>query len=375
MFTPRTSVDRMQGREARARELFYEFDANGDGVIDLSELKQMLRSLELIGDGTKESVDREHKLMEEWNAMDVDHSGEVDFSEFIRYYNKMIAYQEANDHSQRGGDSTDFWGKSEALQKLVDRLKKRKRLSEEEYQIITFMISSRYLMLDLKVALLAYKRAETLLPLKRLLGRVAPEVEKRKNLRNHFWTLSSSEISRCLSLSDTLFSEGHISYTDKLLIQEMLKTRQHITELKAAFSQIQKTHNGSDQVALLKSVLSSLKMTQEVPTISRHRSNDMTPSLSPDFHDESQRIDTLSLSTGFKNNSITLETKIVSKRDGNAIALPILTHASQTKEQYLALRKAADLFYNPSTSSNSSKVRFDDEVLQKLLHVVDMLQK
>ena len=50
----------------------------------------------------------------------------------------------------------------------------------------------------------------------------------------------------------------------------------------------------------------------------------------------------------------------------------MLSHKRHSKEQYLSLCKAADMFYSDGPTAT---VEFDEDVLQKLLHVVDMLQK
>ena len=75
----------MRLREDRARELFHEFDTNKDGVIDMDELKEMSKALELDKD-----EDLRNRMEEEFMIMDVDGSGGVDFPEFVTYYNKML---------------------------------------------------------------------------------------------------------------------------------------------------------------------------------------------------------------------------------------------------------------------------------------------
>jgi hypothetical protein len=76
---------------------------------------------------------------------------------------------------------------------------------------------------------------------------------------------------------------------------------------------------------------------------------------------------------GLNDQRFDLRHKTVKNQTGHKVVLPVLSHKRHNKQQYLALCKAADLFY--SGDGSNAGVHFDEDVLQKLLHVVDMLQK
>ena len=198
----------MQEREDRAREIFDEFDTNRDGVLDFDELNGMLEALNLGDDGTELGKQRKRKLVQEYKAMDEDGSGEIDFPEFVRYYNKMLAYQQGAAHSHaEGGSATDLWGEGgiEKMTKLADKLQRKRKLTDDEHEQLIFMIKSRYLMMDLKVAVMTYKRAESLVPLKRLLRKTKEDVKPRMSLNEKFWSMTPAHIQRCSDKSDQLF--------------------------------------------------------------------------------------------------------------------------------------------------------------------------
>ena len=75
---------------------------------------------------------------------------------------------------------------------------------------------------------------------------------------------------------------------------------------------------------------------------------------------------------GLHDRRFELAHKVVTHEKGHKVMLPVLSHKRHSKEQYMSLCKAADLFYSDSSPNT---VEFDEDVLQKLLHVVDMLQK
>lgn len=57
------------------QQVFLKLDTNNDGLLQYDELLTGYK--EIYGDSAKEEVDRIFKLI------DVDHSGEIDFSEFV----------------------------------------------------------------------------------------------------------------------------------------------------------------------------------------------------------------------------------------------------------------------------------------------------
>ena len=365
--------------EDRARELFHQFDTNDDGIIDLDELKEMSKALELDKD-----EELRKRMEQEFFVMDEDNSGGVDFPEFVAYYNKMQAYQSGKIRVQSDGAmSTDFWGDGdgvEAYERLMGKLLKRKKVNQEQHDMVMFMLHSQFLVLDIKIALASYKRAETLLPLRRLLTKVGDEVTRRMSLNDKFWSMTPSEIKRCGTKADQLCSAGVITYDEKNRVHLLLDNRFCMTELKAAFEAI--FTNGS--ASLLKHTLQSSytlamqeqeameqrSMTQllrKESTVERHhrevRGSAALPTISSSWAADS---------VGISDTRFDISHKDVKDRHGHTVALPVLSHKRHSKAQYLSLCKAADLFYSDDASN---VVEFDMDVLQKLLHVIDMLAK
>lgn len=69
-----------QDRQKEYREAFDMFDKNKDGVIEVTELRNVMRSLN--HDPTKE------ELEEMINEVDLDHNGYIDFDEFVILMNR-----------------------------------------------------------------------------------------------------------------------------------------------------------------------------------------------------------------------------------------------------------------------------------------------
>ena len=85
-------IERMRKREAMCKELFMQYDENGDGVLDFDEMVTMVNDL-LPEVGPAES---KRLMRSEFLALDSDNGGTIDFPEFVQYYNKMISYQGGN---------------------------------------------------------------------------------------------------------------------------------------------------------------------------------------------------------------------------------------------------------------------------------------
>lgn len=419
MLSPRSSINHMRLREERAREIFQQFDSNADGIIDIGELAEMLTALGLneqeVEPGREEEAGESwrQRMLDEFAAMDEDGSGGVDFPEFVQYYNKMLAYQsgEVHGHSQ-GGDATDFWGDdsgTEGFERLMARLLKGKKINQKQHDMVLFMLHSRYMILDIKIALASYKRAETILPLKRLLAKVGEEVTHRMTLSDKFWSMSPSEIQMCSSKTDELCSAGKITYDEKSRVHLLLENRFCMTELKAGFDVVFTT----GRVSLLKQAIrvsysAALKehakgldgdsrqkrkvsisgnrqmehLIQKGSIMDTHRNHVRSDSMItrlPAIDGSKERLNS-SVSgrklpvdgIGLHDRRFELAHKVVTHEKGHKVILPVLSHKRHSKEQYISLCKAADLFYSDSSPNT---VEFDEDVLQKLLHVVDMLQK
>ena len=208
--------ERMRVREAMAKDLFMQYDSNGDGVLDFNEMVQMvLDLLPSYGPAEGRAI-----MRKEFMALDRDGSSSIDFPEFVIYYNKMISYQGGNTHSyEEGGSSTDFWssdGTDGAQQhaKVLYKLHQRKKLNDEEYKRASYMLKARFMILDLKVALATYKRAETTIPLKRLLRQTQHDVDQQMTLSAKFWSMTAEEIDNAKSKSDQWQAMGIISFDE-----------------------------------------------------------------------------------------------------------------------------------------------------------------
>lgn len=424
----------MRLREERAREIFQEFDANADGIIDMDELTEMLTALGLdkqAGSGNEGGEDGEddegadswrQRMLDEFAAMDEDGSGGVDFPEFVQYYNKMLAYQSGEVHGHsHGGDATDFWGDDAGVvgfERLMGKLLKRNKINQQQHDMVLFMLHSRFMILDIKIALASYKRAETILPLKRLLAKVGEEVMHRMTLSDKFWSMSPSEIQLCAAKTDELCSAGKITYDEKSRLHLLLENRFCMTELKAGFEAVFTVgHVSLLKQAVRVSYSAALKEHAEVlggrgsgggpgqsgggqprkVSISgnrqmehlirkgsimdthraRLRGNSMVrlPAIDGGISRLNSSGSGLAPSVdgiGLHDRRFDLAHKVVTHERGHKVMLPVLSHKRHSKEQYLSLCKAADMFYSDGPTAT---VEFDEDVLQKLLHVVDMLQK
>ena len=255
--------ERMRVREAMAKDLFMQYDSNGDGVLDFNEMVQMvLDLLPSYGPAEGRAI-----MRKEFMALDRDGSSSIDFPEFVIYYNKMISYQGGNTHSyEEGGSSTDFWssdGTDGAQQhaKVLYKLHQRKKLNDEEYKRASYMLKARFMILDLKVALATYKRAETTIPLKRLLRQTQHDVDQQMTLSAKFWSMTAEEIDNAKSKSDQWQAMGIISFDEYLQLRDLLDRRVMMTEIKAVMD--------TNDTNLLKNVLQNAKDEEDVLPMSR----------------------------------------------------------------------------------------------------------
>ena len=137
--------------------------------------------------------------------------------------------------------------------------------------------------------------------------------------------------------------------------------RLHLTELKAAFVSVFE----HDDVKLLKTVLQA----KSVATGVAIQVNTEVEELVERFDSPArQRPDKRQLQQRDRRHHFELSEKTI---DGHDVVT--LSHAQHSKGKYAALCKAADLFYG--TANRGAPVQFDGEVLQKILHVIDMLVK
>ena len=73
--------ERMRVREAMAKDLFMQYDSNGDGVLDFNEMVQMvLDLLPSYGPAEGRAI-----MRKEFMALDRDGSSSIDFPEFVIY--------------------------------------------------------------------------------------------------------------------------------------------------------------------------------------------------------------------------------------------------------------------------------------------------
>ena len=142
--------------EDRVREIFHEIDTNDDGMIDEEELTNALEKLcftasELSNDSNKQ------RILSEFAKIDEDNDGAIDFNEFVLYYNNMLSFQmHEYDATSKAGTSVDLWSRGDmsAYRKLVNKLLKRKKISQNDYDHIEYMFKSKFCLLDLKMAIL-----------------------------------------------------------------------------------------------------------------------------------------------------------------------------------------------------------------------------
>ena len=235
------------------------------------------------------------------------------------------------------------------------------------------------------------------------------------SLSDRFWSMSPSEIQRVAKMM--IKFAGKITYDEKMRIHLLLENRFCMTELKAGFDSV----FVSGHVSLLKQAVrvSYSAALQEHADIYGHESSgNVDPkkrkvSLSgnrqmehlirkgsimdshrervqkktgarlspvPGHFQRLQQLDSAGAGgisaierIGLNDQRFDLRHKTVKNQTGHKVVLPVLSHKRHNKQQYLALCKAADLFY--SGDGSNAGVHFDEDVLQKLLHVVDMLQK
>ena len=351
-------VDRMREREAMAKDLFMQYDTNGDGVLDFEEMTTMVR--DLLPDIDEEG---EEAMRQEFVSLDRDGNENIDFPEFVLYYNKMISYQGGNTHSyEQGGAATDFWGAGDQQNhhRLIKRLHGRKKLTDDEFHRITFMLNSKYMILDLKAAFAFYNRAETILPLKRLLKKVGPQVDQQRSLAKKFWSMSHAEIDSAKSQADQWQAMGIITFDEYLQLRDLLDRRVMMTELKAVMD----TNNTN----LLKQVLRAAKDQDQ-------EAGDKLYSSNQTFHRTSSK---QALSFGESGFLPPIESVGVNDRNfeltyaplkhntrSHSVMVPTLNHRTMTKPEYLSFCKTVNKFMG-----DDEDVMFDDDVVQKLLHVV-----
>ena len=379
--------ERMRKREAMAKDLFMQYDSNGDGVLDFEEMVHMV--LDLLPSYTPDEGRR--IMRREFLALDRDGSENIDFPEFVSYYNKMLSYQSGSSHAfHEGGAATDFWSSDSSLgghndhARVLKRLHQRKKLDDAEYERAMYMLESKFYILDLKVALATYKRAETTLPLKRLLKNAKQEVDKQRKLASKFWTMSQGEIENGRSKADQWQAMGVITFDEYLQLRDLLDRRLMMTEIKAVMD--------TDDTDLLKKVLQNAKdeemrnmeeqsnshtqlMSNLTPlTSSSHSTSLYSSSSAPAFHssyNESENrksylpdIDKV----GVGDRTFQLSNSVVDHDMLGPKVVPTLSHKTMTKHEYLTFCKNVNMFMG-----EDEDVVFDDDVIQKLTRVIDGL--
>jgi len=316
--------------EDRVREIFHEIDTNGDGMIDEEELTNALEKLcftesELSNDSNKQ------RILSEFAKIDGDNDGAIDFNEFVLYYNNMLSFQmHEYDATSKAGTSVDLWSRGDmsAYRKLVNKLLKRKKISQNDYDHIEYMFKSKFCLLDLKMAISKYRRSESILPLRRFLDKCSSTIERRKTLDDEYWNLDPKEILLYDEVMEVMVQKHEITQAEKIRVDQMLKNNIQAVEIKAAFFEYEM--NPGD-VHLLKKILEL---------------NEYTP--------ESKNFDIAHQKTNVH---------------GVDYHVPVMKHNEHSKEQFMGLMSAANVFYA------SPDVEFDPEMIMQLKHVVDMLHK
>ena len=363
MLSPSEAIERMREREAMAKDLFMQYDANGDGVLDFDEMITMVQ--DLLPDLEEEG---EEAMRVEFLSLDRDGDETIDFPEFVQYYNKMLSYQGGNTHSyEEGGSATDFWGSGdhENHHRLLKKLYGRKKLDDDEFMRATFMLNSKFMIMDLKVAFASWKRAETLLPLKRLLKKVGPQVDQQRKLSEKFWSMSHAEIDSAKSKSDQWQAMGIISFDEYLQLRDLLERRVMMTEIKAVMDNSdtnllkQVLQNARDQDSLELSVHPSPYSTT---TYSTTHTSTAAAAVARDSY--LPPIDNV----GIGDRNFELKYTPVQHRIKGDVMVPTLSHRTMSKKDYLSFCKMVNMFMG-----DEEDVVFSDDVMAKLVRVVEGL--
>ena len=315
--------------EDRVREIFHEIDANGDGVIDEEELVNALEKLCFTATELSNEENKE-RMLSEFKKIDEDNDGSIDFNEFVLYYNNMLSFQmQEYNSTSKAGTSVDLWSRGDisAYAKLIDKLLKRKKISQLDYDHIKYMFDTKFCLLDLKMAISKYRRSESILPLKRFLDKFGPTIERRKALDQEYWNLDPKEILRYDEVMNKMIEKKQISLAEKNRVDQMLKNNIQTVEIKAVFFEYERN---PDDVHLLKKILEL-------------------------------------------NENTILKSKNFNVKQANVGAagctVPVLDHNYHSKEQFMSLMDAASKFYA------TPDIEFDPEMIIQMKHIVDMLLK
>ena len=367
--SPQDAVERMQEREAMAKNLFMQYDENGDGVLDFAEMINMVKDLlpELDEDG-------EEAMRQEFRALDRDGDETIDFPEFVQYYNKMLSYQGGNTHSyDNGGSATDFWGSGDHSKhhRLLKKLHARKKLDDIEFARATYMLNSKYMILDLKVAFASWKRAETALPLKRLLLKFGPQIDQQCSLSEKFWSMTQIELQEARSKSDQWQAMGVITFDEYLQLRDLLERRVMMTEIKAVMD--------NDDTNLLKQVLRNATDQQQVElensfnassgngTLSSYATNQSSSTTNKYGTGREAFLPPID-NVGLGDRNFELKYTPLEHQKRGEVMVPTLSHRTMTKREYLSFCTMVNMFMG-----DDENVAFSDDVRLKLVRVVEGL--
>ena len=77
-------------RTMRAQELFDQFDANRNGTLDLSELRELLVAMMREGEREASEADVERLVEAAFKEIDTDSDARISFEEFVVYHNRIL---------------------------------------------------------------------------------------------------------------------------------------------------------------------------------------------------------------------------------------------------------------------------------------------
>jgi len=99
------------------KQVFDSFDDNGSGTLEFPEFRDLMKKLLRIRD---DSALPDNRVRSFWRELDIDNSGEVEFSEFIPWY---LTYFDLHGCEQNGVSPIDaFYRKLRPVKNLVSQV-------------------------------------------------------------------------------------------------------------------------------------------------------------------------------------------------------------------------------------------------------------
>ena len=260
ILTPRSAVSVAEDREAMARSIFSEFDKDDSGEISHDEMIAILKALALSADDDPALTEVDEAQFErEFMKADTDGDGQINFAEFCSYYNMLLSYQLAGGGEAAGASSSLLFGagaasshqlwhvaaeEKQSFLSLCRKMVSSGSLCEDDLAVVEFILESDYRVVDLRLAVLAYRQAETTMPLRRLLQAVEDEMERVKSTQLQMWQVGDEECESFGPVIAALGEESKISEQDCDMLTQLIAERSNLLEIKTALLAYQ--HAGSE---------------------------------------------------------------------------------------------------------------------------------